>query len=219
MIFRVYKLMPFADQIGRFLEAFRDSLTRFFHHRTGNRGTYLFEDLGNPHQYFILTYWDDLTCLNQAIQHETYAELRSRLHAVLVERHRHYHLERTRHDRQPFKPIDPALGAARLVLVVEPPGELGVLADLFDGFADEYARDQPGCRCIDLYRQMDTPNRVWVFGLYKTRDDLEAWLHHPLIFEVREDAQALSYERMQSWNMQLRIDDPHYPLSAAEASA
>ncbi len=218
MILRVYKLILLPEQVGPLLVAFRDALARLFRGCHGNRGTYLFEDQSNPHQYFILSYWDDLACLTAALAHEDYAELRSRLHAVLVERHRAYHLERTRHDRQPFLPIDPVSGAARLVLVVEPPSELGVLAELFDRFADAHARDQPGCRCIDLFRQSDSPNRVWVFGLYKTREDLNAWLHHPLIFAVREDAQALSYERMESWNMQLRIDDPRYPLSAVSGA-
>ncbi len=217
MILRVYKLILKADQVEPFLAAFRVQLTEFFHQSMGCIGMYLFEDTQNPHQYFVLSRWDTMTDLEDTLRSEFYQAMRKRIHAVVIERDRHYHLRCERSDPRAFLPISSESGAARLVLIVEPPDKVGVFSDLFDSFADEHGRQQPGCRSIELFRQIDSPNRVWVYGLYDTQDSLETWVHHPLFFALRETAQADIYERIEAWDLRLRIDDLRYPLSIAKS--
>ncbi len=213
MFLHFLKMVILPDRVDQFLTLYRESHSPVFCDQPSHRGTYLFEDFYNPRQFFILRRWSDLPGFETSLQSESHRGFRARSQRLSIERDRSYVISRTRADPRPFVSISASTGAARLVMLTEPPDKRGVFTDLFDTFTDEHARPQPGCRSIELYHQASSPHRVWVFGLYRTSGDLEAWLHNPLIFTLRENAQAHVYERMESWDMHLRIDDRQSPLS------
>ena len=213
MVLHILKTVVVAQELPAYYETFVAKTEAYFRARHGNLGAYLLRDRHNSALFFHLSYWKNPAALRAARQDPQYAATVASAPRLLHERPKAYACHRIRVEPRTYVGVPAGSGIVRATaLSVEHARRSEVLA-CFDAVTDTYSRQQPGCRCVELYEVDDAPDDLWLFSYWDAKADLARYIDTDVMEGVRALVRDAVDERVQSWNLAVADDDARRPLT------